>query len=276
MNEKYKEFYEQGKLTEKEFIKKNSEKGINYSESTALEDINQHFDVISDEGKKSDVKGQKKINRSDDTVSSDINWIELKNVKGENGWVISEADTISFDMGGGDFLEVERDKLICMIYDRVIKKARINYFSDDYLKMHGKVLYKFHNRDKRPDCVVMVKNKDLFYAKENQEIDKEKIEKVISFSKYYVSNKQVRKLNDVYKEGFNAKVSCFVCGMEEDYRLRFDDSQSGWTDEGNYIHGHVYCNRCGSYYERKEFKSVKDVKSVIRWLDRGFDDKYKI
>ena len=64
--------------------------------ATKNEDMHEHWDV-SDRGIKYDVKGMKKFRRKDLAVTDRFHYIEIKNVRGENGWLYGKADYIAFE-----------------------------------------------------------------------------------------------------------------------------------------------------------------------------------
>ena len=55
-----------------------------FKEATKEENMYKHIDLIV-EGVKVDVKGMKKVNRSDASINPDIHWIEFQNVRGNKG-----------------------------------------------------------------------------------------------------------------------------------------------------------------------------------------------
>jgi hypothetical protein len=88
---------------------------LNYNPRKANfnENVRKHFDIVyTCRGKeiKVDVKASKKRNRKDDNVDNSIVWIELKNVKGNNGWLHGEADYIAFEQDT-HFLFIKRSDL---------------------------------------------------------------------------------------------------------------------------------------------------------------------
>ena len=82
-------FYFEGKRVEEEFRQLMG--GI-YSSNQ--EDIHEHWDLATSFGKV-DVKGLKAIKRRQ-PVQDEFIWVELKNVRGNRGWLYGDADFFAF------------------------------------------------------------------------------------------------------------------------------------------------------------------------------------
>ena len=93
-------FLERGKDVEKLFAK---ECLIGAIFATKEQDQMEHWVVcgvckkISNKQLKFDVKSQKKNNRNDKQFSSELTWIEGKNVYGYDGWIKGKSDYIAFE-----------------------------------------------------------------------------------------------------------------------------------------------------------------------------------
>lgn len=137
------------KLTEETF-KCKTEK------STRTEDIKLHVDfwVLTEEGKKYgiDVKGVRKHNRNDAYPDDSIHWIEVKNVKGNPGWIYGESVYIAF-MTNKSVLFVPTKKLIPFIESKIKGKA-LTYFNP-------RQCYQPYQRKGRSDVVIKVPTNDL-------------------------------------------------------------------------------------------------------------------
>ena len=57
-----------------------------------------------------DVKGMRRKSRRDKNVSSEIIWLEFKNVRGRKGWLYGKASFISFERESG-FAFINREEL---------------------------------------------------------------------------------------------------------------------------------------------------------------------
>ena len=122
--------------------------------ATKNEDIFSHIDLIWEYNNNKiisfDVKSAKKNSRTDNSPNYTINWIELKNVQGNNGWLFGKADYIAF--------ECEYDWIICRridivkFIDETVKNKRISKSKD---------LYTYYQRDGRQDIIVKVLSDDL-------------------------------------------------------------------------------------------------------------------
>lgn len=136
-------------LTKKHF-------GGNVEKSTKEEDIKLHVDFwwISEEGERYgiDVKGKRKEKRSDTNVSSKINWIEIQNVNGKEGWIYGKSSYIVFIVD--DYaLYVPRKKLVDLVENKVKNKQ--------ILKEMPSETYVPYQRKDRKDIIVKIPNDDL-------------------------------------------------------------------------------------------------------------------
>lgn len=144
-----KEFLVSGKKTEEKF----SELFDKTLKSTKYQDINEHWDVLINY--KIDVKGLKKIKRSDDNVNENIHWVEIKNVNGNLGWLYAEeTDFFAFELFKY-WIIVEKIKLQKFISNNVVKEY-----------VNEPMLYKLYRRIGRNDVITLVNSFDLVYISE--------------------------------------------------------------------------------------------------------------
>ena len=136
-------FLKKGKETELEFSKL-FESSI---QSTKEEDIRQHWDVAIDI--KFDVKGLKKISRTDESVNENIHWLEIKNVNGDLGWVYGQADYFVFETHKYWIL-VAKEELQTFIKENIIK---------EYSKTP--TIYNLYTREGRKDVLTLIPTLDL-------------------------------------------------------------------------------------------------------------------
>ena len=94
--------YEYGKSVESLFKEIGEKNGFKVEESSDYENIHGHIDffITSPDNKRLsvDVKGMKKLNRSDESVQDEWLFLEFKNVHGNKGWLYGMAELISFEM----------------------------------------------------------------------------------------------------------------------------------------------------------------------------------
>ena len=101
INETVKEFYRKG-VEDENFVMEAICKTLGgaCSHSSKKEDMIDHIDIWWDSPKKGrlgiDVKGLKKSRRRDTTYDDTIHWLEIQNVRGDNGWLKGRADYIAF------------------------------------------------------------------------------------------------------------------------------------------------------------------------------------
>lgn len=119
--------------------------------ATKEQDMYEHWDVAK--GKfKFDVKGLKKISRSDSDVNEDFHWVEVKNINGYGGWCFSgKANFIVFETLDY-FICVKKDFLQKLIKEKVVKI----YVNNPY-----ESLYHLYKRKNRKDVLTLVKTIDL-------------------------------------------------------------------------------------------------------------------
>ena len=136
-------FLKKGKETELEFSKL-FESSI---QSTKEEDIRQHWDVAIDI--KFDVKGLKKISRTDESVNENIHWLEIKNVNGELGWVYGQANYFVFETHKYWIL-VDKEELQTFIKENIVK---------EYSKTP--TIYNLYTKEGRKDVLTLIPTLDL-------------------------------------------------------------------------------------------------------------------
>ena len=100
-----------------------------------------------------EVKYSKKINRTDEDVSSEYMWIEFKNVQGNKGWLFGDSDYIAFyDKFKNRFIMVETSVLRERCNELCNKGTTTN---------KNDALYKHYTRQGRKDDISLIKIKDL-------------------------------------------------------------------------------------------------------------------
>jgi hypothetical protein len=122
--------------------------------ATDKQDMEEHWDVES-EGKRYDVKAMKKWRRSDAEPTDRIHYVELRNVRGELGWIYGEADYIAFETRS-HWIVVPRKKLVFFIEGATEKNER----SDK------PAVYKLYQREGRKDLMTVVPTMDLLAISE--------------------------------------------------------------------------------------------------------------
>ena len=150
MNNEIIAFLKKGKEVEGEFAKLFKET-IPASES---EDINKHVDLYIKVGV--DIKGLKKINRTDNQTNEHIHWVELRNVNNKDGWLYGDgADFFAFELEHY-WIVVAKEKL----QEFIAKKCK------DKVRTAKPELYKLYQRTNRKDLITLVTSYDLCYISE--------------------------------------------------------------------------------------------------------------
>ena len=126
--------------------------------SNKKSDIYDHIDLVWIKDSKNitfDVKAAKKSQRSDLYPDYNIHWIELKNVKGNPGWLFGKSDYIAFECK--DFwLCVDRANLISIL------KNKIDFTS---ISPNNRDLYTICRRHGRLDAIVKIETNFLYNVK---------------------------------------------------------------------------------------------------------------
>ena len=141
-----------GRDAENRFSALFQEQGWNVEPTPPHIDIHAHIDLIMTQRKTVDVKSVKRVDwggLSDDLFT----WVEIKNVRGNKGWLYGKADYIVFETNDY-WLMVERVKLKEFIEMRV-ERVRVSDKKD--------ALYKLYQRKNRQDLVTLVQTMDMMY-----------------------------------------------------------------------------------------------------------------
>lgn len=128
-----------------------AKKNFKISKSTKNQDIYEHWDFKVNNSLV-DVKGLKKISRSDDEYSNNITWLEIQNVRGNVGWLKGKADFIAFEQEDC-FLIFQRKDLLDWL-----RKKITNY---RFVNSSKEALYRLYQRRGRKDIICMAKISDF-------------------------------------------------------------------------------------------------------------------
>lgn len=120
-----------GKKAEDEFYKRCIGLGRDVKVSTQFEDMFKHIDFYVN-GVSYDVKSEKKIDARDEKSNPDCIWLEMKNVRGDKGWLCSEVQKIAFQRND-NFYVVDREKLL------QFTREFIGYGNPQYKKEYKKL-----------------------------------------------------------------------------------------------------------------------------------------
>lgn len=138
-------FLKNGKLVEKAFADLFNDPKF----STPTEDQLEHWDIKFET--KIDVKGLKKITRSNDETNEHIHWLEIKGITSKPGWCYGDANFFVFELKSY-WIVVSKEDIQKFIKDNVIKE-----FTEK------PNLYKLYRRQGRLDVLTMVTSYDLCY-----------------------------------------------------------------------------------------------------------------
>ena len=100
-----------------------------------------------------DVKGPKKISRSQSTLNDDFIWVEFINVRGDKGWLYGQNDLIAFYRASNNSFYVVRTQDLAKLCENICDDRKVFYSSD--------ALYHRYTRAGRKDVISMIKFEDL-------------------------------------------------------------------------------------------------------------------
>ena len=150
-----KDSLELGENAEQLFIVLAVKSGWKISASSKDENIDEHWDFLIEKDKESfkvEVKSKKRINRSDKDEQIALIWVELRNVKGDTGWLFGKADLIAFEKEKS-FIFVKRLDLLALVNKKVNLVAKVRDPKD--------ALYKIYTRVGRKDKLTLLPSNDI-------------------------------------------------------------------------------------------------------------------
>jgi hypothetical protein len=150
-------FIDAKKGSEANFSLACQKKGLETTQATRQQDVNEHWDwkVSNPKTKKIslvDVKGARKKSRSDARLDYNITWLEFKNVRGDNGSLLGKADYIAFEQKSY-FLICKRKDLVSWVESKIIDKNFVQYSRE--------AMYRYYQRYGRKDVITMVLINDI-------------------------------------------------------------------------------------------------------------------
>lgn len=119
--------------------------GFNVLKSDRNSDMHEHWDFKVNSSFV-DVKGLKRISRSNVEFSTDYTWVEFKNVRGQKGWLHGSANYIAFEQLD-HFLIVSRLDLLHYCQSSISKEF-VKFSKDSY--------YKLYSRAGRKDVISLI------------------------------------------------------------------------------------------------------------------------
>lgn len=151
-----KDCLEVGQKAEDIFVKTATERGWEIKSSSQGENIDDHFDYRIKQGNeayKVEVKGKKRITRTDANPQEELVWIELHGVRiHDAGWLFGKADLIAFEMNAS-FRIVKRQDLVALVCKLIDYRSQVHSPKD--------ALYKTYSRAGRSDILTMLRYEDL-------------------------------------------------------------------------------------------------------------------
>jgi hypothetical protein len=150
-----KDSLELGEHAENLFIVLAVRLGWKVSASSRDENINAHWDYLIEKDEatfKVEVKSKKRIQRNEDKSQNDFIWVEIRNVRGETGWLFGQADLIAFEKEK-TFLIVKKPDLLKTVNKKVDLVAKVKNPKD--------AIYKIYKREGRKDKLTLLPMNDI-------------------------------------------------------------------------------------------------------------------
>jgi site-specific DNA-methyltransferase (adenine-specific) len=146
-----------GHKAEDVFARIADQKGWKVTTASNYANINDHWDVLIEkeaERYRVDVKGMKRLSRSDPDVQDEWIWIELHGVREhDRGWLYDgKAELVAFEKKR-EFVVVKRDDLIKLIEQLVDLKTTVHSAKA--------ARYKIYSRPGRPDRITLIETEKL-------------------------------------------------------------------------------------------------------------------
>lgn len=121
------------------------------------EDTKRHIDLWWESPKKGrigiDVKGVKKLKRSDNETDDSMHWIEIRNTQGKKGWIYGDMEYIAF-VTNHDILFVKPKELYGNILFNTIGKNLLH----ENINLE---LYSPYQRKDRKDVIIKIPTSEL-------------------------------------------------------------------------------------------------------------------
>ena len=165
----YEQSIKEGLSAEEEFSRLAKLRGFGVKPATGMEQFDHiDFHLTSDEEDgvmtaMVDVKSRKRIKRTDDRFQDEWIWIELKNVRGKEGWLHGLADFIAFETTDSFILSFRKEladwcEAHIDLKIKVIKQEDFKKSLEYYIKK-PELLEKVSSGDLIQDVFDFVKNK---------------------------------------------------------------------------------------------------------------------
>jgi hypothetical protein len=150
-----KDSLELGNKAEDAFMEMATTRGWKISAASKEQNINEHWDFLIEkevQTYKVEVKSEKRIERDDHKSQTDFIWVELRNVRGEVGWLFGAADLIAFEKQTS-FVFVKRLDLLGVVNQKVDLVAKVRSAKE--------ALYKIYTRSGRKDKLTLLPASDI-------------------------------------------------------------------------------------------------------------------
>jgi hypothetical protein len=121
--------------------------------------IHEHWDFAIEQNgyrRKVEVKALKRAARGDEKMNEGWVWIELRNVRGEAGWLFGKSNWIAFETEAA-FIIVDRHDLYQLVRRVVDRESKA--------KTARTAKYKVYTRKGRPDQIAQVRLDDILNIK---------------------------------------------------------------------------------------------------------------
>jgi|GEM_PF-1669359 len=154
-----------GLKEEKVFENTLNKLNIKFRKPTKSEDIYEHIDYFTEDGRSFDVKVCKKLNHGKE-LTQEFTWIELIGNTGFPGWISGKATHIAFSIID-EYILADREELKQFIKEKV-KGTELFYKPEKDIKPY----VKYRRRSVNKDMIVLVPIEDIKNLKNTEIIDR--------------------------------------------------------------------------------------------------------
>ena len=147
-----------GDECETKFVQICKDKSYKIKKATKTQDMKEHWDyqitrnIPLTGACLVDVKAAKRINRNNDKPDYDWTWVEIRNVRGDDGWLKGNADDIAFEQKD-HFILVKRHELRKWCKKKIDLKTRVSTPEE--------AKYTLYTRKGRKDIISLINLNDL-------------------------------------------------------------------------------------------------------------------
>ena len=147
--------WSRGHVVEKEFARQLLGRCTGVKAATRAQQIDDHLDYVTDQGS-FDVKSRKRISRGDVGEQDEKVWLEMRNVMGNDGWLVAPKL---------DFIAFEREDDFVIVRRALLKELATRLCKFNIVDSNCEALYNLYQRQGRKDVLTMIRMDDVLSLK---------------------------------------------------------------------------------------------------------------